>query len=200
MRKIIVLEFISLDGVIQAPGGEEEDQSNNFKFGGWTFPFFDEFAGEIMNKQMQGEYDLLLGRKTYEIFASYWPKHVDGWPQVNKITKFVASNSLKKSSWENTEILDGDIVSKIKKLKNDGNKDLQVYGSGNFIQTLLKNDLVDELWLKIFPLTLGNGKKLFEKGTIPAGFKLINAQVSPSGVIFANYKRSGEIKTGNIGE
>jgi dihydrofolate reductase len=198
MRKIIVLEFMSLDGVIQAPGGPEEDKSGGFKYGGWTFPFFDEFAGKIMDKQMAGKYDLLLGRKTYEIFASYWPNHTDGWPQVNKINKYVVSNSLKKTSWENSIIINGDAIIKLKKLKKEKGPALQVYGSGNLIQTLLKNDLVDELWLKIFPVTLGKGKKLFEDGTIPAGFKLIETKTSPSGVIFASYKRQGEVKTGSF--
>ena len=147
---------------------------------------------------MAGKYDLLLGRKTFEIFASYWPKHTDGWPQINKITKYVASNSIKKHKWDNSVFLNGDIVGKIKKLKKGKGPDLQVYGSGNLIQTLFKNDLVDELWLKIFPITLGKGKRLFEDGAIPAAFKLIESKTSPSGVIFANYKRAGIVKTGSF--
>lgn len=197
MRKLIVLSFISLDGVMQAPGGPKEDTSGGFKYGGWTFPFFDEFAGKIMGEQMSGEYDLLLGKKTYQIFANYWPSHVEGWPQVNKIKKYVVSKTLKKSDWVNTVILKN--LSDIKKLKIQNGPPLQVYGSGNLVQTLLKNDLIDELWLKIFPLTLGKGKKLFAKGTIPATFKLIESKISPSGVIFANYKRAGKVKTGTIG-
>lgn len=196
MRKIIVLTFISLDGVMQAPGGPEEDTSGGFKYGGWVFPYFDEFAGKVMDKQMSGEYDLLLGRKTYDIFAGYWPKHTEGWPQVNKITKYVVSKTLKKPTWENTEVVKD--VKELKKLKNSKGPDLQVHGSGNLIQTLLKHDLVDELWLKIFPLTLGPGKRLFDKGPIPAGFKLANSKISPSGVIFANYKRAGKVKTGSF--
>lgn len=198
MRKIIVLEFISLDGVIQAPGGPKEDTSGGFKYGGWTFPYFDDFSGKEMEKQMAGKYDLLLGRKTYEIFASYWPTHTEGWPQVNKITKYVATKTLKKTSWENTVILKGNLAYALKKLKNDGGPNLQVYGSGNMVQSLLIHDLVDELWLKIFPVTLGKGKKLFDKGTIPAGFKLVEGKVSPSGVIFANYKREGKVKVGSF--
>ena len=198
MRKIIVLEFLSLDGVMQAPGGPKEDTSGGFKYGGWTFPYFDEEAGKIMEKQMAGKYDLLLGRKTYDIFASYWPHHVDGWPQVNKITKYVVSNSFKSAPWKNSIIINGDVVGRIKKLKREKGGDLQVYGSANLIQTLLKNDLIDELWLKIFPVTLGKGKRLFQDGAIPAAFKLISSSVSPKGVIIANYKRSGKVITGSF--
>lgn len=196
MRKIIVLEFISLDGVMQAPGGPEEDKSGGFKYGGWTVPFFDDFAGKAMDKQMAGKYDLLLGRKTFDIFAAYWPEHADIWPQVNKITKYAVSKKLKSSKWNKSVFLKG--VEDIKKLKKKSGPPLQVYGSGNLVQTLLKNDLVDELWLKIFPVTLGKGKRLFAEGAIPATFKLTESKISPSGVIFANYKRSGEVKTGSF--
>lgn len=198
MRKIIVLEFISLDGVMQAPGGPEEDTSGDFKYGGWTFPYFDEVSGKEMDKQMQGEYDLLLGRKTYDIFAGYWPHHADIWPQVNNITKFVISNTLQNPTWEKTVVINGDVVDELKKLKEQDGPPLQVYGSGNFVQTLLKHDLVDELWLKIFPVTLGKGKRLFDTGTIPAAFTLTESKVSPSGVIFANFKRAGDVKTGSF--
>lgn len=198
MRKILVLEFISLDGVMQAPGGPREDTSGGFKYGGWTFPYFDEVSGQEMDKQMSGKYDLLLGRKTYDIFASYWPHHIEGWPVVNKITKYVVSKTLKSPSWENTVVIKKDVVSELKKLKKQVGTPLQVYGSGNLVQTLLKNDLVDELWLKIFPVTLGKGKRLFDKGTIPAAFKLVESKISPSGVIFAYYKRTGDVKTGSF--
>lgn len=196
MRKIIILTFLSLDGVMQAPGGPKEDTSDDFKFGGWTVPYFDEFGGKVMEKQMSGEYDLLLGRKTYDIFAEYWPQHTEGWPQINRITKYVVSKTLKKPTWENTIVIKD--VNELKKLKQRKGLDLQVHGSGNLIQTLLKNDLVDELWLKIFPITLGKGKHLFEEGTTSAAFKLTETKTSPSGVIFANYKRAGEIKTGSF--
>jgi dihydrofolate reductase len=196
MRKIIVLEFISLDGVIQAPGGPEEDTSGGFKYGGWTFPFFDEESGKEMDKQMKGEYDLLLGRKTYDIFAGYWPEHSETWPQVNKITKYVVSKTLNNPTWENTVILKD--IKELMNLKNSNGPDLQVYGSGDLLQSLMKNDLVDEFWLKTFPVTLGSGKRLFDKGTIPASFTLIESKISPSGVIFANFKRSGEVKTGSF--
>jgi dihydrofolate reductase len=198
MRKIIVLSFISIDGVMQAPGGPDEDKTSGFKYGGWVFPYFDKFMDEVMAEQMKGEYDLLLGRKTYEIFASYWPTHTDGWPQVNKITKYVVSKSLKKGDWENSVFINKDVVNNLKKLKKEKGPNLQVHGSGNLIQTLLKNDLVDEMWLKIFPITLGGGKKLFEDGTIPGTFKLIETKSSPNGVIIANYERSGDIKTGSF--
>lgn len=196
MSKIIVLTFLSLDGVMQAPGGPKEDTSSDFKYGGWVTPFFDEFSGKIMEKQMSGEYDLLLGRKTYDIFAGYWPKHTEEWPQVNKITKYVASKTLKKPTWENTVVIKD--VKGLKKLKQKNGRDIQVHGSGNLIQTLLQNDLIDELWLKIFPVTLGKGKKLFDKGTIPVAFKLTELEISPSGVIIANYKRAGKVKTGSF--
>lgn len=198
MKKITVLTFLTLDGVMQAPGGPQEDPSGGFKFGGWSFPFFDEFMGEVMTGQMSGSYDLLLGRKTFEIFAGYWPQHENEWPQINKITKYVASNTLTKHDWNNTVIIKGNVAEEIKKLKKQAGPDLQVHGSANLIQTLLKHDLVDELWLKIFPITLGKGKKLFAEGTIPAGFKLIDSKISPKGVIVANFKRDGEIKTGSF--
>lgn len=196
MRKIIVLEFITLDGVIQAPGGPKEDTSGNFRFGGWTAPYFDEISGKEMDKQMKGKYDLLLGRITYDIFAGYWPEHSEAWPQVNKITKYVVSASLQKPRWENTVVIKNN--EELEKLKNSMGADLQVYGSGNLVQTLLKQDLIDELWLKIFPIILGKGKRLFENGAIPRAFKLIEFKTSPSGVIFANYKRAGKVKTGSL--
>lgn len=201
MRKIIVLSFISLDGVMQAPGGPKEDTSGGFKYGGWTYPYFDESAGKLMSGQMGMPFDLLLGKKTYDIFAAYWPNQ-DGpiADSFNKVTKYVVSDKTAELSWDKSVLITGDVVSKIKDLKNSDGPMLQVHGSGNLIQTLLKNDLVDELWLKIFPLTLGNGKKLFAEGTIPAAFKLIKSETTPLGVIFASYKRSGEVKTGTMGE
>lgn len=197
MRKIIVLEFITLDGVIQGPGGSKEDTAEGFKYGGWMGPFFDDFGGKQMTKQMSGKYDLLLGRKTYDIFAGYWPEHTKGWPQVNKITKYVVSKTLKNPSWENTVVLKD--IKALQKLKKQSGPALQVYGSSDLIQTLMKHDLVDEYWLKIFPITLGQGKKLFKEGTIPASFNLIDGKISPKGVIFANYKRAGDVKTQDVG-
>jgi dihydrofolate reductase len=201
MRKIIVLTFISLDGVMQAPGGPEEDPSGGFKYGGWTAPYFDESAGKIMDKQISGSYDLLLGKTTYNIFASYWPQHTDNnvGQAFEKAHKYVASHNSFEPTWVNTTVLTDDVVSQLQQLKSEDGPDLQVHGSGNFIQTLLKNDLVDKMWLKIFPVTLGPGKKLFEEGTIPAAFKLVETQTTDLGVIFANYDRDGEVKTGTVG-
>lgn len=200
MRKIVVLSFISLNGVMQAPGGPEEDTSGSFKFGGWTVPYFDEFSGEIMNQQMSMPFDLLLGRKTYDIFAGYWPKQTGEIPAgvFNKATKYVVSGSSPNLPWENSELIEGDVVAKLQALKQQDGPMLQVHGSGNLIQTLLKNDLVDELWLKIFPVTLGPGKRLFAEGTMPAAFELVESKISPKGVIFANYKRAGDIQTGSF--
>jgi dihydrofolate reductase len=199
MRKIIVHMFLTLDGVMQAPGRPDEDTSDGFKYGGWTAPYFaeaDEAAGEFMAKYMKPA-DLLLGRKTFEFFASYWPEHADFWPGINDVTKYVMSNTMDKSDWKNSVFLKS--VDDIKKLKNSEGSDIQVHGSGNLIQTLLKHDLVDELWLKTFPVTLGNGKRLFREGTLPAAFTLTDSLVTPSGVIFANYERAGEVKTGTVG-
>lgn len=196
MRKIIVLEFITLDGVMQAPGGPQEDTSGGFKYGGWTAPYFDEMAGKEMGKQMEGKYDLLLGRKTYDIFANYWPEHTEGWPQVNKITKYVVSKNINNTKWENTQVIRD--ITELKKLRNSDGSDLQVYGSSKLVQALMQHDLVDEFWLKIFPVTLGTGKRLFDTGTLPAAFTLIESKISPSGVIFASYKRAGEVKTGSF--
>ncbi|AAN50515.1 riboflavin biosynthesis protein RibD C-terminal domain protein [Leptospira interrogans str. 2003000735] len=196
MRKITVLSFITLDGVMQAPGGPEEDTSGGFKYGGWTAPYEDEVSGKIMEKQMKPA-DYLLGRKTFEIFASYWPEHADFWPGINEGTKYVMSKTVKKSDWKNSVFLES--LADIKKLKNSEGSDIQVWGSGELIQLLFKNDLVDELWLKIFPVTLNTGKRLFGDGTIPAAFTLIESSVTPSGVIIANYKRAGEVKTGTVG-
>lgn len=198
MRKIIVLTFMSLDGVMQAPGGPGEDTSGDFKYGGWTVPYFDDFAGQVMSEQMKQPFSLLLGRKTFEIFASYWPDHADQWPGINEEKKYVVSTSLKSHTWSNSVFINDNVVQELKKIKQEEGPDLQVHGSAKLIQTLLKNDLVDELWLKIFPLTLGKGKRLFEEGTIPAAFTLIESKISPSGVIVANYKRTGEVKTGSF--
>lgn len=196
MRKIIVLSMITLDGVMQAPGGPEEDTSGGFEYGGWVAPYFDEFYGNVMNEQLKPA-DLLLGRKTFEIFASYWPEHADDWPGINEVTKYVLSTTKNSSEWKNSVFLRS--IEDVKRLKKTEGLDLQVHGSGQLIQSLLNNDLVDELWLKIHPVTLGKGKKLFEDGTIPAAFKLTESPVSPGGVIFANYRRGGKVETGTVG-
>jgi len=196
MRKISVLSFVSLDGVMQAPGGPEEDTSGGFKYGGWTFPYFDEFLGNVMGEQMSKKIDLLLGRKTFEIFASYWPHHKDQWPGVNDVTKYVASKTLTSHKWSNSVFLKN--VEAIREIKNSDGPGLQIYGSANLIQTLLKHDLVDELRLQIFPVILGNGKRLFGDDSVPAAFSLTESKTSPSGVIVASYNRNGEVKTGSF--
>lgn len=196
-RKLVVLTFISLDGVMQAPGGPEEDTSDGFQYGGWTVPYFDEALGEEMDTQMGQPFDLLLGRKTYDIFAGYWPKQEnDVFADVT--TKYVVSNEPINTAWEGTVQISGNTVEELKKLKQEDGPMLQVHGSGQLIQTLLENDLADELWLKIYPVTLGKGKRLFADGTIPAAFKLTESKTTPSGVIIANYERDGDVKTGSF--
>ncbi|WDF80844.1 dihydrofolate reductase family protein [Mucilaginibacter sp. KACC 22773] len=196
MRKIIVTTFITLDGVMQAPGSPEEDPSGGFKYGGWSAPYGDEVSGKAMQKQMEPA-DLLLGRKTFEIFASYWPQHSGYWPGINEVTKYVLSATMQKSDWQNTTFLTS--VADIEKLKNTDGADIKVWGSSELVHLLLAHDLVDELWLKIYPVLLGEGKRLFNNSTIPAAFTLTESVVTPGGVIFANYKRAGEVKTGIIG-
>lgn len=196
MRKIIVISMISLDGVLQAPGGPEEDTAGGFKYGGWTAAYGDEVFSKALEKEMKPA-DLLLGRKTFEIWENFWPKHADAWPGINDATKYVVSTKLKKSDWRNSVFLKN--IDDIKKLKNSDGSDIHVWGSGKLIQSLFENDLVDELWLKIYPLTLGKGKKLFAEGTVPAAFKLLEGTITPSGVILANYKKSGKIKAGSVG-
>ncbi|HEY3761204.1 MAG TPA: dihydrofolate reductase family protein [Verrucomicrobiae bacterium] len=198
MRKIIITSFLALDGVMQAPGGPQEDTSDGFAYGGWTVPHSDEFMGKIMAEQMKGPFELLLGRKTHDIFASYWPANGSSWPGVNEAKKYVVSNTLTNPTWENTVVIRDNVVEEIKKLKGLDGPDLKVWGSGNLAQTLFKNDLVDELWLKIFPVTLGPGKRLFAQGAIPAAFKLTECKASPKGVIAANYKRIGKVETGSF--
>jgi dihydrofolate reductase len=198
MRKIIVLTFLTLDGVMQGPGGPTEDTSGNFTYGGWTVPYFDDFLGNVMTEQMGHRFDLLLGRKTFEIFAAYWPHHDDEGAGINKATKYVASNTLTSHEWRKSVFLKGNVVDEIKKLKAQEGPDLQVHGSGDLIQTLLEYDLVDEFWLKIFPVTLGMGKRLFDKGTIPASYAVVDSKTSPSGVIIATLKRAGGVKTGSF--
>ena len=193
MRKIIVSSFITLDGVMQAAGGPEEE----FAYGGWSAPYYDEVVDKIAEDKKKHPADLLLGRKTFEMFASFFPEHPDLWPGVNDATKYVLSSTLHKSGWKNSVFLKS--VDDIKKLKDSEGLDLQVHGSGQLIQLLLKHDLVDELWLLIHPVTLGTGRRLFDNGTIPAAFTLAESLAAPSGVIIANYKRAGEVKTGTMG-
>ena len=203
MRKLIVLSFITLDGVMQAPGGPEEDPTGGFKHEGWVAGYSDDFLLKVMIKQTSKPFDLLLGRKTYEIFAAYWPyvnAHKNQFAaKLNNAKKYVASKTLTKLDWNNSELIDGDVTKGIKRIKEQDGPEIQVHGSGNLIQTLLKHDLVEELWLKIFPVTLGVGKRLFAEGVIPAGFKLLESGISSSGVIIASYERADEVKTGSLG-
>jgi dihydrofolate reductase len=186
---------------MQAPGGPEEDTSSDFKYGGWTAPYFreaDDEAGEFMQKWMEST-DILLGRKTYDIFAAYWPEHADIWPGINEVTKYVASTTLheNKTAWPNVEFLNN--VEDIKKLKDSEGGDLKVHGSGNLAQSLFEHDLVDELCLMQFPIVLGKGKRLFEENSMPAAYTLTDSLVTKNGVIFAMYKRAGDVKTGSVG-
>lgn len=201
MRKIVVLSMVTLDGVMQAPGGPKEDTSGNFKYGGWVAPYGDDVYNKIVMEELKPA-DYLLGRKTFEIWAAYWPQHAEFWPGINTGKKYVFSKKLKKSSalitgWENSALVK--TVAEIKKIKKSKGADLQVWGSSELIQLLLKNDLIDEIRLKIHPVILGKGKKLFGKGAIPAAFKLTDSITTPSGVIIAAYKRAGKVKTGTVG-
>jgi dihydrofolate reductase len=196
MRKITVLSFITLDGVMQAPGGPEEDPTEDFKYGGWSAPFDDEASGPTMQKQM-ARADLLLGRKTFDIFESYWPKHAENWPGVNEVTKYVLSTTRNSSDWQNCEFLSG--LEDIRKLRNSEGPDIKIWGSSKLVHLLLKNDLVDEFWLNIHPIILGKGKRLFTDEAVPRSFTLVESFITPGGVILANYKRGGDIKTGTMG-
>lgn len=198
MRKVIAIEFVTLDGVIQSVGGPDEDTSSGFAYGGWLAPYSDDVIGTVMQKQMNMPFDLLLGRKTFEIWASFWPQHADMWPGVNSATKYVASNTLTSHEWQPNVFLSGNIAAEVTKLKQQPGPDLHVYGSANFLQILFKHDLVDELWLKIYPITLGSGKRLFADGAIPAAFKVTDSQISPRGIIIVNYARAGGVKTGSL--
>lgn len=196
MRKIIVLSFVTLDGIMQAPGGPKEDTSGGFKNGGWAAPYDDEVGGKVMQKLMKPA-DLLLGRKTFEIWADYWPENADNWQGINDVTKYVLSATIKNSDWKNCVFLKS--VADIENLKNSKGSDINVWGSSKLVQLLMKHDLVDELWLLIHPLTLGKGKKLFDDGAIPTAFTLVESIVTPGGVIIVNYKRAGEVRTGTFG-
>jgi len=195
MRKVVVLEHISLDGVIQAPGGPEEDTSGGFGYGGWVSPYSDEISGTLLRKQMNSPFDLLLGRKTFDIWEPYWPRHADAWQNVNKATKYVVSNTRTSSQWQPSVFLSGDIADKVAKIKQQQGPDLHVWGSGNLLQMLIKHDLVDVFWLMIYPITLGSGKRLFADGAIPAAFKVTESTTTSKGVIVVNYERAGAITT-----
>lgn len=200
MRKLIVLEHISLDGVIQAPGGPEEDNSDGFAYGGWVAPYHDqdEAIEAALNKMLNTPLDLLLGRKTFDIWEAFWPQHGDIWPGVNTATKYVASNTRTSSEWQPSVFLNGDVAAKVAQIKQQEGPDLHVWGSGDLLQTLIKHDLVDTFWLMIYPLTLGHGKRLFADGTIPAAFKVTESIVGSNGVILVNYERAGAVQVGSV--
>lgn len=193
MRKIVVLEHISLDGVIQAPGGADEDPSGGFTHGGWISSYADDIVGTALRKQMNSPFDLLVGRKTFEIWEPYWIQHADVWLNVNTATKYVVSNTRTSSAWEPSVFLNGDIAKQVAEIKRQPGPDLHVWGSGNLLQTLLKHNLVDAFWLMIYPLTLGSGKRLFADGTIPLKFKVTESIVGASGVIVMGYERTGDL-------
>ena len=201
MRKLIVNTFVTLDGVMQAPGGPEEDPSGGFEHGGWSFGYWDDAMRTVMGELMSKPFDIVLGRKTYEIFAAYWP-HTDdpGAEPLNRATKHVASTTLKELEWENSKLIEGDVPEGVRALKEEDGPELQVHGSANLIQTLLEHELIDELRVLIFPLVLGKGKRLFDGGTVPAGLELASSQVSSTGVIMAAYQTGAEIKYGSFAE
>ena len=193
MRKVIAIQFMSLDGIIQGPGGPEEDTSGGFAYGGWIAAYPDDELSDDIRRQMNLPFDLLLGRRTFDIWAPYWPNHADVWPRAMTATKYVASNTITSSDWQPTVFLSGDVVAQISQIRQQPGPDLHVYGSADLLQTLFRHDIVDALWLKIFPLTLGSGKRLFAGGTIPAAFRVTSGRVSPGGVMMMNYERAGSV-------
>lgn len=197
MRKIIITASVTLDGVMQGMGGPNEDKSGSFKYGGWSVPHADEESGKAVKKYMDAKADYLLGRKTYDIFYSFWTEHTDIWPGITEGIKYVLSNTLETSDWKNTVFLKN--LGGLKKLKISDGPDIQVWGSSELIQLLLENDLLDEIHLRICPVILGEGKKLFKEGKIAAEFTLAEHQVTEKGVILTYYKRAGEVRTGTYG-
>ena len=200
MRKLTVNTFLTLDGVMQAPGGPEEDATGDFSLGGWSVNYWDDEMGEVMDKWMGKPFDLLLGRKTYEIFAAFWPhaSEEQGAKPLNDATKFVASRTLHSLDWKPSVLIEGDAAEGVAALKRGEGPELQVHGSGNLVQTLLRHELIDEFRLWSFPLVAGRGKRLFSDGTIPAGLKLVDSKVSSTGVVIGTYVPAGEIVTGSF--
>jgi dihydrofolate reductase len=200
MRKLIVQTFLTLDGVMQAPGGPEEDQSGGFAYGGWSVNYWDEQMGEVMGETTSKPFAMVLGRTTYDIMAAHWPhaSEEEGAPVFNEATKYVVSRSRLTLDWANAMQIEGDAAEGLAALKAEDGPELQVHGSGNLIQTLLRNDLVDEFRLWVFPLVLGLGKRLFGEGTIPAGLELVDSQTSTTGVVMGTYRSAGEIVTGSF--
>jgi dihydrofolate reductase len=200
MRRLITSTFLTLDGVMQAPGGPEEDDSGGFAYGGWSVNYWDELMGQVMGDAMSVPFDLLLGRRTYDIFAAYWPAAPDeaGAKPLNDATKYVASRSHPTLGWGPSVLIEGDAAKGVATLKEGDGPELQVHGSGNLIQTLLRHDLVDEYRLWVFPLVIGSGKRLFSDGTVPAGLKVVDTRISTTGVTIGTYEPAGEIVTGSF--
>jgi dihydrofolate reductase len=199
MRELIVNTFLTLDGVMQAPGGPEEDPSSGFEHGGWSFGYWDEQMGESMGELMGKPFDLVLGRRTYEIFAAHWPhSREDGAEQLNGATKHVASTTLTELGWQNSRLIEGDVVAGVRALKEQDGPELQVHGSANLLQTLIGAGLVDVFRVMIFPLVLGTGKRLFGDGTVPGGLELVSSRTASTGVIMATYRTGAEIKGGSF--
>jgi dihydrofolate reductase len=200
MRKLVVSTFLTLDGVMQAPGGPGEDDEGGFAFGGWSVHYWDDLMGQVMGEAMSVPFDLLLGRRTYDIFAAYWPTAPDeaGGKPLNDATKYVVSRGRPALDWKESVLIDGDAAQGVAKLKEGDGPELQVHGSGNLIQTLMRHGLVDEYRLWVFPLVIGSGKRLFADGTIPAGLKLVDSKVSTTGVVIGTYHPAGEIVTGSF--
>ena len=203
MRSIVVSTFVTLDGVMQAPGGPEEDPAGGFTHGGWSVGYWDDVIGQAMGESMGKPFDLLLGRKTYDIFAAYWPNAPaeEGADALNNATKYVVSTTLDTAEWQNSQLIcpgEHDVPEQIRRLKEQDGPEIQVHGSGQLIQTLIKHDLVDRYFLRIFPVLLGTGKRLFGDGTIPAGLRLVDSKTSTTGVIIATYERAGEIRYGSF--
>ena len=200
MRRLIVSTFLTLDGVMQAPGGPGEDDDRGFAHGGWSVNYWDEQMAQVMGEAMSTPFDLVLGRKTYDIFAAYWPhaSEEDGAKPLNDATKYVASRSHRTLEWNNSVLIEGDAAEGVTALKTGDGPELQVHGSGDLVQTLLRHNLVDQYRLWVFPLVIGSGKRLFADGTVPAGLKLVDSKVSTTGVVIATYEPAGEIVTGSF--
>jgi dihydrofolate reductase len=200
MRKLIVSTFLTLDGVMQAPGGPGEDEEGGFPYGGWSVTYWDDQMGEVMGEAMSVPFDLLLGRKTYDIFAAYWPTAPDeaGGKPLNDATKYVVSRSRPTLTWEKSVLIEGDAAEGVSALKTEDGPELQVHGSGNLIQTLMRHNLVDEFRLWVFPVVIGSGKRLFSDGAVPSALKLVDSKVSTTGVVIGTYEPGGEIVTGSF--
>jgi dihydrofolate reductase len=200
MRKLTVGAFLSIDGVVQGPGAPHEDESGGFTHGGWTVNYWDEIMGQVMAASMSSPFDMVLGRKTYDIFAAHWPNAGDdpAATALNNATKYVASRTRTSLEWVNSTLIEGNVADGVAKLRNQNGPDLQVHGSGNLLQTLMAHDLIDEYRLWVFPVVLGNGKRLFADGAVPRGLQLIDHVVSSTGVVMSTYQPAGELVTGSF--